>query len=193
MKFWLLMFTFILMIALIWASGAMAFTLYALNINPQSPNEDTQAIVVLTGGRDRVEKGLELFANDMAPELFISGVNTDVKDEEILALYKGEKALPFCCMTLGYKARSTMQNAIETKEWLAKTEFKSIRLVTGNYHMPRAMMEMRHALPEIQIYAHPVEQINLKEDKKRLMRLLLSEYHKTVYRYIGLTFGLDNG
>ena len=55
-----------------------------------------------------------------------------------------------------YAATSTMGNAIETADWIKKSGFNSIILVTANYHMPRSLMLFRHIMPEIRIIPHPV-------------------------------------
>ena len=120
--------------------------------------------------------------------LFISGVHEDVKKREILSQWQGDTALPPCCVTLGYKATSTEQNAIETAEWIAKEDYSSVRLVTGDYHMGRSMMEIRHALPDIDIYAHPVRQPDLDRLSLRYWELLFSEYHKSLFRRVMLLF-----
>ena len=173
---------------ILWVGGFVLFSLSALINIPQGEEETTDAIVVLTGGKNRVEEGLTLFANGRGTHLFISGVFKDVKKREILSQWKGDTALPPCCVTLGYKATSTQQNALETAEWIAAQDYSSIRLVTGDYHMGRSLMEMRHALPDIDIYAHPVPQPDLPRLSLRYWKLLFSEYHKSLYRRVQLLF-----
>ena len=175
---------------LIWSAGLCAFSAYALNIKPQAPTQKTDAIIVLTGGKNRIEEGLQLYADEAAVQLFITGVHENVDMPQIVAMWSGDKPLPACCITLGHKARSTAQNAIEVRDWLNTTGYKSIRLVTGNYHMPRAMLELSHALPDIEIIRHPVEQSDLKVNQVLLRRLLISEYHKSIFRFISLGLGI---
>lgn len=177
-----------LFVLTMWFFGFVLFTASALLAQPQGENETTDAIIVLTGGKNRVQEGLSLFAAGRASHLFISGVFEDVQKSEILALWDGDHALPPCCITLGYDSTTTIQNAQETRDWIEKEDYSSIRVVTGNYHMPRAMLELEHALPGIDIYEHPVKQPNLSVFTLRLWELLFLEYHKSIYRRFLLVF-----
>ena len=173
-------------VVVLWAAGLAAFMINVVTMAPQSEDETTDAIVVLTGGRDRVEEGLSLFAKGRASHLFISGVHKDVKKSEILSRWSGNTALPPCCVTLGYEATTTRQNAQETRQWIEEKDYQSIRLVTGNYHMPRAYTELAHALPGIDIYANPMKQPELEYLSGRFAKLIFVEYHKWLYRKLTL-------
>lgn len=166
----------------LWAAGFVGFTLNVVTMSPQNEDETTDAIVVLTGGNERVEEGLKLFATGRASHLFISGVHEDVKKRELLDRWTGNTSMPPCCVTLGYEATTTKQNAQETRKWLEERDYQSIRLVTGNYHMPRAYIEMAHALPGIDIYANPMKQPDLDYLSVRFIKLVFVEYHKWLYR-----------
>lgn len=172
----------------LWFAGFIVFALHSLYQSPQKTEHTADAIVVLTGGKNRIEEGLQLFASGRGAHLFITGVHEDVTKKELTARWKGDSALPPCCITLGYKARSTTQNAQETQEWLSGTQYSSIRLVTGNYHMNRSLMEFKHALPDLDIYAHPITPPDMSIYSNTMQRLLLSEYHKMLYRRIILLF-----
>jgi uncharacterized SAM-binding protein YcdF (DUF218 family) len=173
----------IVAVAMLWAIGLTIFALHSLSQGAQEPERKVDAVVVLTGGKNRIETGLQLFADGAAPQLFITGVNSGTSRVEILGRWRGRDALPVCCITLGYRASTTVQNAQETREWLTETGFRSVRMVTGNYHMNRAWMEFSHALPDIDIYTHPVKQDDLKVNKELLRNLLVSEYHNSLYRW----------
>ena len=172
----------------LWVAGFIAFAAFAITAPPREAGRKTDAIVVLTGGDNRIQEGLSLFAAHSAPHLFISGVHKDVTKDELKALWRGKAPLPPCCITLGYKATSTEQNADETSDWIRQQKFTSIRLVTGNYHMPRSLMELHRALPGVDIYIHPVRQTDLDTRGRRFWMLLLLEYHKTLYRGVQLLF-----
>lgn len=174
----------------LWLCGFALFTALSLSAKPQDTRVTTDAIVVLTGGTSRIEEGLSLFAAGRARHLFISGVYPNVSKAKIEAMWTGETALPPCCITLGHSATTTMQNAQETRDWLAAHHYTSIRLVTSNYHMRRAAMELRHALPGITIIRHPVRQPDLTLKDKHLWTLLFSEYHKGLLRSVLLFFTL---
>ncbi len=178
-------------LVVLWAAGLAAFMVNVVTMAPQSEDETTDAIVVLTGGNDRVEEGLKLFAIGRASHLFISGVHKDVKKKEITGLWTGTTALPPCCVTLGYEATTTKQNAKETRDWIEQQDYQSIRLVTGNYHMPRAYAELSHALPGIDIYANPLKQPDLDYLSARFAKLVFVEYHKWLYRKVTLLFTLQ--
>ncbi len=171
-----------LLLGFLWAFGFGVFAVATMMLSPQKTAIKTDAIVVLTGGNNRIYEGLSLYAERLAPELFISGVFKDVTQEEIRAMWDGDATLPECCLTLGYAATTTEQNGEETKGWARDNDIKSIRLVTGNYHMLRSLLEMKSALPDTLVIIHPVEQPDLPRNQRRFWELLFSEYHKTLYR-----------
>lgn len=171
----------------LWAAGFLYFSAHALSIQPQNIEKTTDAVIVLTGGKQRIETGLELFANGRTRHLFITGVHPEVSRKEILDMWAGETSLPPCCITLGYKARTTIQNAQETKDWMEDYNYSSIRLVTSNYHMPRALLELRHTLPDVEFISHPVNQPDINASTQYFWHLLFTEYHKTLFRRISLT------
>jgi uncharacterized SAM-binding protein YcdF (DUF218 family) len=162
----------------LWLAGFLWFGVTA-SADPVPLSQTTDAIVVLTGGAGRVEEGLELFAEGRAPRLFISGVNRQVKLEEIKALYKGGD-LPPCCIELGYAAENTQGNAQETLDWLKSHNVHSIRLVTSDYHMPRARLEFAMLYENFEIYPHPVKSGVMDAEKKTSSLLLVNEYHKSI-------------
>src|SRR5260370_9949066 len=90
----------------------------------------TDAIVVLTGGRLRLETGLQLFAAGRAKKLFVSGVNQRVDRGELLRTLGpiGQRAV--CCIALGHEADNTLGNARETAAWIQEAGYRSLRLVT---------------------------------------------------------------
>ena len=172
----------------LWLAGFAVFSIAALIGSPQKKSQTTDAIVVLTGGQNRVDQGLILFAEGKASHLFISGVHPDVKKYEITRLWSGETSLPPCCIALGKKATTTVENATETAEWAEKNDIQSIRLVTSNYHMARAKLELTATMPDAQILKHPIKQDDLDTAEQRIWELLFSEYHKFLLRFVQLLF-----
>ncbi len=138
-----------------WLIGLLWFATGLPN-SVAEPERVTDAIVVLTGGRGRVHKGLQLLAKKRANKLFISGVYRGVDVQELLRVSQRSPGDLQCCVSLGYKADSTRGNARETAGWMAKESFTSLRLVTASYHMPRSLFEFRRAMPGIRIIVHPV-------------------------------------
>lgn len=175
-------------IAFLWIAGFSAFSAFTIFAKPQAQTTRTDAIIVLTGGGQRIDEGLALFARRQSKNLFISGVHKDVIKNDIIGIWQGPDDLPPCCITLGYKATTTEENATEVREWIAINKIKSIRLVTGNYHMPRSLLEFYHKIPGIVIYAHPVKQLELTIENRDFWNLLVLEYHKTLYRSLQLIF-----
>lgn len=172
---------------LLWLGGFAWFVMFSAFLPPADPSEEkTDAVVVLTGGDMRIETGLNLYAEGLAPNLFISGVHPDVTKFEIMQMWKGYGSLPECCLTLGYHATTTAENAQEIKEWIGPLGYRSIRLVTANYHMPRALLEVTYALPGIKIIPHPIVQPDLKPSQEWFWRLMAIEYHKTLFRRLTL-------
>lgn len=172
----------------IWLAGYVAFCAAAATAKPERPDDVTDAIVVLTGGSHRIQTGLELFAKGRALHLFISGVNPKVTRAEIAAQWNGDTALPPCCITLGQEATTTLQNAVEVRNWIAEKGYTSLRLVTAKYHMPRAMLELRHALPGVEIIPNPVTRHETGPGEEWFWHITFEEYNKTLLRAAMLAF-----
>jgi uncharacterized SAM-binding protein YcdF (DUF218 family) len=140
----------------------------------------------------RIEQGIELLKQDRAKMLLVSGVDKDVQPEELVAEYGIEVNHPVLAdgvsrMVLDYGPRDTVGNARETAKWMRKNDLHSLRLVTSSYHMPRSMLEFRHAMPNVVILPSPVfpewgalDQVVLVP--RGSLRLILLEYHKYVLR-----------
>ena len=142
-------------IALAWVAG---FIWFAQTMPGDAPTDvtPTDAIVVLTGGSERLGEGLKLLLQNRAAHLFVSGVHPGVTIEELLRVYHVDPAQAPGDIAIGYRAGNTEGNAEETAAWMAAHGFRSLRLVTANYHMRRSLLEFSAALPGIQIVPHPV-------------------------------------
>jgi len=141
--------------AVLWTAGLVWFSA-RIPRAVAAPERRTDAIVVLTGGAERLRTGLDLLAQGRARKLFISGVYRGVEVAEILRLWRAAPEELDCCIALGHKAADTAGNARETAAWMAAEGFRSLRLVTAAYHMPRSLVEFRRAMPGIEIVPHPV-------------------------------------
>jgi len=179
----------LLAVAALWIGG---FFWFAQQI-PQAVADlesDTDAIVVLTGGSLRVQSGLSLLAAGKAKKLFISGV---YHGTDVAALLRVSHQAPehlACCIVLGHEADNTLGNALETAQWMHQEGFRSLRLVTASYHMPRSMLEFSRAMPEVRIVAHPVFPERDHADRwwtsPRAFAHVLAEYHKYLLALTGL-------
>ena len=136
----------------------------------------TEAIMVLTGGRGRVEEGVKLYRAKQARLLFLIGVDPMVKKRE---LFRGEGSEN---VVLEKVSRNTLENAMYARELVARHKVTSIKLITSRYHMKRAMLIFRNAIPRnVAIYPYPVDSTNLKEEWWRhggSFKLLFSEFYK---------------
>ena len=166
-----------------WLLGFCMFALYAYTLKYSAvPSAD--AIVVLTGGSERLSTALSLLEERKAPKMLISGVNSKVS---IGALFGQIDEEYLHRIELGYKADNTFENALETKEWTQKNDVHSMLLVTSFYHMPRSLFELRTTMPNIRIYPIPVfMQTEQHWVYTRSAWLLFVEYNKFIVRFVQL-------
>lgn len=136
--------------------GALVWFVAAGLHEPVDRHRRTDAVVVLTGGRQRVETGLQLLAAGRAKKVFISGVNQHVDRDELLRPFNIPPERLACCVVLGHAADNTLGNAQETADWMRHEGYRSLRLVTSWYHIERGLLEFRRAMPETEIVPHPV-------------------------------------
>jgi uncharacterized SAM-binding protein YcdF (DUF218 family) len=160
----------------------VGFIWFAVPPSPEDGSVPTDAIVVLTGGRLRLQSGMDLLRDGKGRKLFISGVNQRVDLEELLRVSGNAPDWASCCTTLGHDADNTLGNARETAQWMRQQGFSSLRLVTAWYHMPRSLLELDRAMPQVKIVAHPVFPEEVGQEPWWLSRataiLLASEYGK---------------
>ncbi|MGB0552154.1 MAG: ElyC/SanA/YdcF family protein [Alphaproteobacteria bacterium] len=166
---------------LFWLAGLFAF-LQSIPKQIEDPVTVTDTIVVLTGGSLRLQTGLKLLQQGKASKLFVSGVHRGVDVEKLLRLARQSPTESACCISLGHEADDTTGNAAETAIWMGKHGYRSMRLVTAAYHMPRSVIEFRHVMPNTAILLHPVFPEQVKLDKWWMWPgtagLILGEYSK---------------
>ena len=170
-----------------WAAG-FAWFISQVPRQPSSDTQHTDAIVALTGGKGRIEYGVKLLKEGRASHLLISGVEEGITPGGLKALHQVSiddlTANGNAMITLGHEARNTIGNALETAQFMRREHLQSLRLVTSNYHMPRALSELRYQMPDIIIIPDPVipADVNVANwwsmDSSTL--ILLSEYHKMI-------------
>lgn len=173
-----------LLVILIWVLGFFAFVLYALSFK-FTPETPTNAIVVLTGGTDRIDTAVELLKDKNAQYLLISGVNKRVSTSD---LFQQIEPATLDKITLGYMAENTKENAQETAAWIRNKNIKSVLLVTSFYHMPRSIFEVLDKNPTVQIIPHPVFPKSFDNSvdwiRTRYAWLLFLEYHKFLFVHL---------
>lgn len=114
-------------------------------------------VVALTGGGGaRISTGMELLARGKGKRLLVSGVNPQTTDEDVRQLAGGEETLFSCCVDLGRSARSTIGNAHETAAWADDHGYRSLIIVTSDFHMPRSLIELQGAMRDVKLTAYPV-------------------------------------
>lgn len=150
----------------------------------------TDAIVVLTGGKNRLDVAGALLEEKFSEKLYVSGVDEKVTREQLITLIGVDQQLAECCIESGKEAIDTVGNAIETLTWVSENNIKSVRVVTSLEHMPRAMVEFRRYMPEIKFIEHPVgtwrpDNINYfnlsQEYSKYMISLLRARISSEIY------------
>ena len=140
------------------------------------------AIVVLTGGGDRMTTGMALLSANLGDRLFVSGVHKGVETTDILRAAHVEAGGIIPRVQLGHDAEDTVGNADETARWVQAEGIHSIRLVTASYHMPRSLWEFHRAMPDLEIIPHPVFPDRVRGDRWGInwgtTELLAVEYGK---------------
>jgi len=155
-------------------------------------SQNADGIVVLTGGASRVTDALELIAAHRGQRLLITGVNPGTTTADIAHQVGGFDRLLACCVDLDYSAINTLGNAVETRRWALDRGFRSLIIVTSAYHMPRALAEIAHQLPEATLIPFPVVSDRLRVEpwwsNSATTRLVLSEYFKYLFAKVRMRF-----
>lgn len=163
--------------------GFVAF-LAQLRAAEMKPSSNADGVVVLTGGSSRVADAMDLLASGYGRRLLISGVHPASNAEQISRTVPESERLMACCVDLDRSAVNTRSNAAETRRWAEQQNFRSLIVVTSNYHMPRAILELSHAMPDIELIPFSVIGEKWRDEpwwtSPSTLRLLLSEYVKYI-------------
>lgn len=169
---------------LIWAAGLFAFAARVERSTPSPFPEPADGIVALTGANsnERLAAAVELLAENRGKRVLVSGVNREASREDIRTVSKAVRRLYDCCVDLGFTAADTVGNAREAAEWAKAMRYRSLIVVTADYHMPRAMLEQRAMMPDMQLtpYAVPTNSLDARRwwRRPRSARLMVVEYSK---------------
>jgi uncharacterized SAM-binding protein YcdF (DUF218 family) len=162
------------------------FVIFASSISRHVATVGAQAdgIVVLTGGEHRLVEAARLLSEGRGKRLLISGANRMATREDLQRKSGLTTALFDCCVDIGYDALTTTGNAEETKAWAKDQRFTRLILVTSSYHMPRSLIELERAMPEVALVPYPVVSRNFRTERWWMhgatTRLLFSEYVKFI-------------
>ncbi|MFC3173293.1 YdcF family protein [Novosphingobium bradum] len=151
--------------------------------NPAGPVK-TDAVVVLTGSGGRIDRGLEVLRAGLAPRMLVSGVDSEVRPAEFAAQYDLSPGKLRCCITLGYESVDTRSNAREATDWIVAHHIGSVRLVTSDWHMRRAALDLAQVAPA---------GLTVVEDAvptRPSFYVLFLEYHKLLARLVQRVLGL---
>jgi uncharacterized SAM-binding protein YcdF (DUF218 family) len=165
------------------------FVLFAAQVKTGTASGEpaiADGIVVLTGGKARVETAIGLLQHGKARRLLISGVHPDTSSASIRRAVKGDAQMFDCCVDIDKAALDTIGNAEQAAGWARRNGFDSIIVVTSDYHMPRSMLELRRKLPGTTILPYSVPSIPMSMTDTATLRLLLPEYAKYVAAQLGL-------
>jgi uncharacterized SAM-binding protein YcdF (DUF218 family) len=163
---------------------AGGFFLFISHIPSEEVTLDSKAdgIVALTGAAARIPDAIELLATERGKRLLITGVHRATSAKEIARLTPLYSKYFTCCIDLDRSALNTFGNALETRRWARGHNFNSLIVVTSNWHMPRAMAELEHQLPDVALIAFPVISEKAKAEpwwaNADSARLLFLEYLK---------------
>ena len=160
---------FAALLFLLWAFGFLAF---AVTLPMPLEGVKSDAVIVPTGARGRIGRGLEVLRSGLAKQMLVTGVDREVKEREFAAEYDVKASAMRCCITLDYSALDTRGNALAAAEWVRANRFDSVRLVTSDWHMRRTAVEFRGVLPA---------EVKLVEDavvSRPSFRTLVFEYDK---------------
>lgn len=163
----------------------LGFALFAVTLPRPRDEGNTDAIVVPTGGPGRIDRGIDLIRQHKAKRMLISGAGAGVRPIDLALKNKVPIGLFACCIDIGHDASDTRGNAAETARWVDRHDFKSVRLVTSDWHMARARMELVAALDSDVTVVDDAVQGNAE------LGVLIVEYNKLLWRRFALWFGIN--
>jgi len=176
-------------------SGGFLWVILHVPSEEVTLDRKADGIVVLTGAATRIPDAIELLAAERGQRLLITGVHRATSKREIARLTPLYSRFFGCCVDLDRSALNTFGNAIETRRWAKEHNFNSLIVVTSNWHMPRAMVELGHQLPDVTLIPYPVLSEKIKSESwlanAEIARLMLSEYLKYLFALVRLHLDPD--
>ncbi|MEO6433047.1 MAG: YdcF family protein [Sphingomicrobium sp.] len=125
----------------------LGFILFAFTLPREAPvGQRADAAVVLTGGPGRIEHAVDVLARGDVKRVLVAGADPLVTKDDIARRVKGQARLVRCCVDLGSESVDTRSNAEEASRWLTRHRYRSLVLVTSNWHMRRSRYEFAKVL-----------------------------------------------
>jgi uncharacterized SAM-binding protein YcdF (DUF218 family) len=178
--------------ALIVLVGGFGYFAWQLPSGEVRLDRNADGIVVLTGGDSRITDALELLSAGRGKRLLISGVYSGTTTSDIGRQVVDYNRVLACCVDLDYSAVNTLGNAVQTRQWVLKNGFRSLIVVTSAYHMPRALAELSHQLPDATLIPYPVVSDRLRIEpwwsNSATTKVVLSEYFKYLAARVRMQF-----
>ena len=163
---------------------ALGFAVFAVTLGrPADDASRVEAIVALTGGGGRIERGVELLEQGEGKRLLVAGADPAVTKADLVERLGGKGRLVRCCVDLGSESVDTRSNAEEARRWLARHRYTSLLLVTSDWHMRRARYEFGRALGDG--YRIVPDAVRTEPG----LKTLFAEYNKYLLRR--LSVGMD--
>ena len=161
---------------------ALGFVLFAFTLGKPAPSSApaTDAAVVLTGGPGRIEHAIDVLRDGKAKRLLVSGVDPAVTKPDLARRISGSRKWLACCVDLGSESVDTRSNAEEAGRWLAKHNYRSVRLITSDWHMRRARYEFGKVL------GHKYELVADAVRTEPSFVTLFGEYNKYLLRRLAV-------
>lgn len=180
------------MLILAFGAGFIIFSEHVGDLRPPPAEVEADAIIVLTGGKGRIETAMELLAEKRGQRVLISGVYPSTNGGVLQRITNTDPALFACCVDLDRTALNTIGNAVESAKWIEDHQYKRVFVVTNNYHLPRSLLELSRRVVDAELIAYPV----INEEQKGAnwvqesdaLRVLLTEYVK----YLGALLHLNS-
>jgi len=184
--------TFALVVSLLVLIG-LGFVWFIRDVPAEEVSLDRNAdgIVALTGGASRIADAIELLASGRGKRLLISGAYRATNSKEISRLNPEFERWVRCCVDFD-RSINTVGNALETKRWAESRGFRSLIVVTSNYHMPRALAEIAHQLPDVALVPFPVVTDRQRTERLATMRRMVVEYVKFVFAKVRMGLSPDS-
>jgi uncharacterized SAM-binding protein YcdF (DUF218 family) len=160
----------------------LSFALFAVTLGEPAPADTAKvdAIVAITGGKGRIEHAAALLADGRGKRLLIAGADPSVRKIDLVHRLGGKQKLFDCCVDLGSESVDTRSNAEEARRWIERRHYKSVRLVTSDWHMRRARYEFSRQIdPGIRIVPDAVR-------TEPNFGTLFAEYNKYLLRRLSV-------